>query len=127
MKRRVVTPSKILAVALTAGLGCSTSARPDSAQPAEPKPAPSSLPAAASGGEGAVATQGRSEDPKLVALRGELDIAGRESALAKETHFRPLCDEEGYPLVGNLVRKSPGQPFQPSAFCAEVRAKKAQR
>jgi hypothetical protein len=38
-------------------------------------------------------------------------------------HFRPLCDEAGYPLVGNMYRKTSEPQYQPSAFCAKVRTK----
>jgi hypothetical protein len=33
--------------------------------------------------------------------------------------FRPLCDADGYPLVGNIANKR--GVYQPSKFCAEVR------
>jgi hypothetical protein len=56
----------------------------------------------------------------LIELRSELFEAGREQALQQVPRFRALCDAEGYPLVGNAVRK--GDVFQPSQFCAEVRA-----
>jgi hypothetical protein len=35
--------------------------------------------------------------------------------------YRPLCDKDGYPLVGNLSRKSPDPGLEPSELCAEVR------
>ena len=59
------------------------------------------------------------EDPRLVALREELllESGGGPSRVAR---FRPLCDDDGYPLVGNVVRGKSG-PAQPSAFCANVR------
>jgi hypothetical protein len=60
-------------------------------------------------------------DPKLLALRDELGTEDRASALAKAAHFRPLCDKDGYPLVGNVNRKAG---VEPSAFCADVREKK---
>jgi hypothetical protein len=56
---------------------------------------------------------------ELISLRSELFDAGRERALEQMPRFRPLCDADGYPLVGNVVRKS--GLYQPSAFCAEVR------
>jgi hypothetical protein len=58
----------------------------------------------------------------LIELRSELFEAG-EQALKQVPRFRALCDAEGYPLVGNLVRKSPV--MQPSQFCAAVRSSKA--
>jgi hypothetical protein len=54
----------------------------------------------------------------LIELRAEMFEAGREQALQQMPRFRALCDAEGYPLVGNAVRK--GEVFQPSQFCAEV-------
>lgn len=58
----------------------------------------------------------------LIELRHELFEAGREQALQQMPRFRALCDAEGYPLVGNVVRK--GEVFQPSQFCSAVRASK---
>jgi hypothetical protein len=56
--------------------------------------------------------------PELAALRGKFFDAGKEKAPAEMSTFRPLCDTNGYPLVGNAVGKSM---YQPSQFCAEVR------
>jgi hypothetical protein len=56
----------------------------------------------------------------LIELRSELFEAGREKALEQVPRFRALCDTDGYPLVGNAVRK--GDVFQPSQFCSAVRA-----
>jgi hypothetical protein len=55
----------------------------------------------------------------LQALQTELATAGPDKALAAVLHYRPLCDAQGYPLVGNLNRKVPD--YTVSAFCAEVR------
>ncbi len=52
-------------------------------------------------------------------LRADLINAGRERALGDMPRFRPLCDADGYPLVGNIGNKP--NVFQPSKFCAEVR------
>ena len=56
----------------------------------------------------------------LHALRDELATKTEPQALAALPHFRPLCDAQGYPLVGNLSRKGPA-PYGPAAFCAAVR------
>jgi hypothetical protein len=40
-------------------------------------------------------------------------------------HFRPLCDKDGYPLVGNMTRKVPV--YGPTAFCGELRSRSASR
>ena len=146
MKRRVIHPYKILAVALGAGVGCSSSARPDPApatttSAATRVTAPAVSPANAADAAAiaaAVATPGAPDganqhtpptddkaDPKLLTLRTELDQESIQTALTKQDHYRPLCDKDGYPLVGNLNRKGPGPPgASPSAFCAGVRSKK---
>jgi hypothetical protein len=63
--------------------------------------------------------------PELLSLRAELAAAEPATALARMPHFRPLCDAEGYPLVGNVANKAPGAApspgLQPSQFCAKVR------
>jgi hypothetical protein len=59
----------------------------------------------------------------LIELRSQLFEAGREQALQQVPRFRALCDADGYPLVGNVVRK--GEVFQPSQFCSAVRASKS--
>jgi hypothetical protein len=59
----------------------------------------------------------------LIELRSELFEAGKDQALKQMPRFRALCDEDGYPLVGNAVRKN--EVFQPSQFCAAVRSSKA--
>jgi hypothetical protein len=56
---------------------------------------------------------------ELRELRGNLLNAGRDKALAAVARFRPLCDKDGYPLVGNIANK--GDMYQPSQFCADVR------
>jgi len=52
-------------------------------------------------------------------LRADMMKAGRDKAQADVARFRPLCDGDGYPLVGNLVEKA--SMYQPSEFCREVR------
>ena len=113
MRRRVLTTTKILAVALVATPACT---KPD----IHAEPAPSAFATAAA----SATTDAHVEDTKLVALRAELDAMKRDDALAKVDHFRPLCDEAGYPLVGNLARKVAEPSLQPSEVCAEVRKKK---
>jgi hypothetical protein len=101
MKARTLKTSKILAAVIT------TAAAAGAASSAE----------AAAGAHAASIA----DDAKLHPLRAELLREGREKALARIAHFRPLCDADGYPLVGNLNRKGSSSDFQPSAFCAEVR------
>ncbi|MBS2015447.1 MAG: hypothetical protein JST00_21340 [Deltaproteobacteria bacterium] len=136
MKPRVVSTYKILAVAITAGVGCrhpaprgeeagpttaSAASVPSAVAPEAPH-ASSGIPPSAD--PHAPPPADDKVDPKLLALRERLAEAGREKALADEKTFRPLCDADGYPLVGNLARKSPKGPFGPSELCAELRAKK---
>jgi len=52
-------------------------------------------------------------------LRLELIRTGRDKAQANVSRFRPLCDQDGYPLVGNMANKS--NVYQPSQFCNDVR------
>jgi hypothetical protein len=68
---------------------------------------------------------------ELIELRGELVDAGEQTALQTIARFRPLCDAEGYPLVGNILPKDgadappmapPPEMYQPSAFCEDVRS-----
>ena len=69
--------------------------------------------------------------PELLDLRDAMAREGEAHALKHKSHFRPLCDAEGYPLVGNLVPKDPEDmpnmvepvdpPFQPSEFCEQIR------
>jgi hypothetical protein len=55
----------------------------------------------------------------MLDLRGELLNAGRDKAQANVSKFRPLCDKDGYPLVGNLANKP--NMYQPSEFCSDIR------
>jgi hypothetical protein len=147
-KRRVLATTKILAVAaLTATAGCApTMAAPAAtAHPevvtvivpaqgaSQPEPSPQPVEAVAvvaasadvTPPEAAPAAPPRpQEDPALQALRRDLERAGRNAALTQIERFRPLCDGQGYPLVGNLVRKMPV--YGPAAFCAELRAPRSQ-
>lgn len=146
-KPRAVVTYKVLAVALTAAAaGCTRSpaegvqavpvpqeitgapaaqGAPGAARAAPGQGAPASADQAPPApGQAAPPERAMSEDPALLALRDELLTSGRAGALAKTAHFRPLCDKDGYPLVGNLVRKTPKPEFQPSEFCSEVRRPK---
>lgn len=55
----------------------------------------------------------------LLDLRADMMKAGRDRAQTDVARFRPLCDKDGYPLVGNLVGKT--NVYQPSEFCRDVR------
>ena len=125
MKPRILATYKILAVAVTAA-GCSEPAaeRPHAEVAASPV-SPQTMGAAASSAETAAPERPMSTSPALLALQGELSDLQPDAALAQQARFRPLCDAEGYPLVGNLREK--GVRIEASAFCADVRAKKAPR
>jgi hypothetical protein len=58
----------------------------------------------------------------LRALRDELAPVSLDKAL-RQPRFRPLCDAEGYPLVGNLASK--GTRTLPSEYCAAIRKGRA--
>ena len=60
------------------------------------------------------------EEAQLDALAQELNATPLDQAMAT-THFRPLCDANGFPLVGNVVSKV--DVTKVSQFCAEVRRK----
>jgi hypothetical protein len=125
MKPRVIAPYKVLAVALaTVSCGKATSEEPRAQGAASATTPTAPVAAAASAAPAPATVPDDKADPKLLLLRAELDTETRESALAKQTHYRPLCDKDGYPLVGNVLRKGPGGP-QPSELCTEVRAKSA--
>jgi hypothetical protein len=71
--------------------------------------------------EGSAPVSDSDAPAELLTLRGELVQTERDQALARQDHFRPLCDEQGYPLVGNVATKVPPVGFQPSEFCEKVR------
>jgi hypothetical protein len=151
MKPRILNTYKILAVALTATAGCATTtgagpepARSESpvavvvpvsapAQTESPQAAPSSpapamqAPAAEEAAAAKMTEESRprpeSQDPKLLALRSELASLEKGKIFSNVARFRPLCDKDGYPLVGNLARKGGPVGSDPSEFCAQVRTK----
>jgi hypothetical protein len=56
---------------------------------------------------------------ELLLLRDDLMRTGKQRAFDDLPRFRPLCDDQGYPLVGNVASKA--ERYQPSKFCADVR------
>ena len=56
---------------------------------------------------------------EMLDLRADLVRTAREKAQGDVARFRPLCDKDGYPLVGNLANKP--NVYQPSQFCSDVR------
>jgi hypothetical protein len=73
-------------------------------------------------GKGGEPKRPRSDDPALLALRDKLLNKPRAKVLANPEPFQPLCDKDGYPLVGNLMRKVATPDYQPSAFCRDLHA-----
>jgi hypothetical protein len=63
--------------------------------------------------------------PELIKLRGEMFELPGDKVKQRLTRFRPLCDAEGYPLVGNIRTKGEDDRMQPSALCTLVRESKA--
>lgn len=115
MRRQLITTTKVLSVALSIAplaTGCTKpEVRSDQAQ---------TTAAATSASVASVdPPKGTIDREKLQALQDELGALPRDEAMKKIDHFRPLCDDKGYPLVGNLQRKAMDLP--PSELCAEVR------
>ena len=55
----------------------------------------------------------------LLKLRDEASELKLPQLMAELPRFRPLCDKDGYPLVGNVGYKN--ERPQPSDVCAAVR------
>ncbi len=140
MKPRVLTTQKILVavVTATAAVGCArpaaeptpTTAESVSTQvslepvaaPIEITPSPTEVASEVQHASTTDAAPEPKTDTKIYALAGELYALDQGRALAQKAHFRPLCDAEGFPVVGNVMRKAPGYPV--SSFCAAVRENK---
>jgi hypothetical protein len=102
----------ILAVALTATVtACGGAAEP------EPDASEGQL----SGGQ---VEQEQEQEPKAAcdaeALNEELSLTSLDEAVANRARFRCLCDDEGYPLVGNINGKAVSTA---SKFCGALREK----
>jgi hypothetical protein len=119
MKPRTLKSYKILAVALTTA-GCSSASGGEiAAKPATGANGPVAAEVQAVSPSPVSAT---SQDPALLALRQELSEKNRDEVLAQPARFQPLCDKDGYPLVGNLMRKTATPSYEPSAFCTDLHA-----
>ncbi len=128
MKRRIPTTITLLAVAITASTGCSRASAPSpntqvTAEAPPPAPTATALEPPAPSAQALVApSRPEVDNRELHPLRDELLGAKPSQVIAGAAHFRPLCDNDGYPLVGNVAPgKSMHQVTQPSAFCATVR------
>jgi hypothetical protein len=115
MRPRTIHVTTILAVALGAA-GCAE--RP---VPVEAEPAPT-----ASAGAASRPAPRCDDSAAMRSLAAQLGDTEKSAAMAQVWHFRPLCDAEGYPLVGNLARKG-STLTQPSELCAGVRALEKRR
>lgn len=63
---------------------------------------------------------------ELLDLRAEAFHLTNDQVKAQLKHFKPMCDAEGYPLVGNIAVKG-DQANQPSAVCKLIRERPASR
>lgn len=90
-----------------------------------PAPAPTTTVLAVPAPVTAAAAPMATNDPAaLKRLAMELREAAPADVGARLAHFRPLCNAQGFPLVGNLVTKSMSPEAQPiTAFCADVRTR----
>jgi hypothetical protein len=136
-RRKTVKPRSLGTKKILIGIAVATASSTSLAGPPVRSAAPSALPAARpvvdadgyplvgnlirkGGGGRRPPPPDADVSPALLALRDELDKQTPAKALAQLKRFRPLCDKDGYPLVGNLVRKD-SSGYQPSEFCAAVR------
>lgn len=133
MRRR--TTITILAVTLasasTACGGASESVdRPTrqelAGQPADTGEASDETSAPSASDQATAPSPGAPQDPKpepaacdLDALNQELGNTMLESALQRHEQFRCLCDDKGYPLVGNINAKG----TKASQFCPALKEK----
>ena len=88
-----------------------------STPPAPPRaPAPTTPPAV---------KPDREQPEEILHLRSELYRADRGELAAHHARFRALCDEHGYPVVGNVASKS--MRHDVSGFCEDVRTQLVMR
>lgn len=144
MKRRILTTQKILAVSFIAA-GCASQATPEArpasapmseapttvsvtppvAQPViQPASASSEATSNAAATPAATTPAPASPDKTIYELRSEIERTTREDAMKRVAHFRPLCDKDGFPVVGNTARKGGAPDYSASKFCSEIRTAK---
>lgn len=129
MKPRQVTTKKLLVGLALAAASTGQAVAPAHAATARPHRDAAGYPLVGNlirkAGGGAPSPPPDSEVPSaLLELREQLLARSRKEAIAQMKAFRPLCDAQGYPLVGNVVRKGDTE-IQPSTFCQEVRKTEA--
>ncbi|MFI5302810.1 MAG: hypothetical protein ACHREM_32375 [Polyangiales bacterium] len=113
----MLTTTKVLAVAFASAACGRPDGHPDSGAVSASAVAPPS------GSPAAMVVRDAAADPGLLALQSELIATPRADVLKNMPRFRPLCDKDGYPLVGNLNQKAQVSGMEASEFCAEVRKK----
>jgi hypothetical protein len=118
MKPRILKTTKILSIAIPLAAGCSSSLTAEKPLPVQA--VRDDVPAAVAPRAPLPPVPDPNPNPRLLALRDELAPKTEAEVRANQAHFRPLCDKDGYPLVGNLARKAPD--YQVSTFCSELRA-----
>jgi hypothetical protein len=133
MKKRVLRPYKLLAVALGLTPACAnepaaqaphatpSASASTSASIETPPIASSAAPSSAAAPSASTTAPSFAPNPELEALRGEMAKQTPAKVWANHDHYRPLCDANGYPLVGNVAVVKPPAPMQPSRFCEEIR------
>lgn len=109
-KNRRIQPSELCTVVRSerAGTAASASPTPPPTPTPDPRPRPNSEPT-----------------PAQFALLQRLFDTPEYLARAQLSRFRPLCDAQGYPLVGNLASKGDGMSVD--AFCEIVRSRMRSR
>ena len=143
MKPRIIVTTKVLAVAAASMMGCAPRADPGAAAiTPESTQGPMTTASGAPSGETATPpaeTAGAAprvapgevapavapnEKIALLQLQFALAELPLKEAVAQNKRFRPLCDAQGYPLVGNVARKGgmdEAPQLQASKFCSELR------
>ncbi len=120
MMRKSTTAILAVALSATACGGVAESTKAESSkqdladeqvQPAKPSATPSATPSAMPSAKPAC---------DLESLNAELSMTMRDETLKEHEHFRCLCDDKGYPLVGNINGKSLNTA---SEFCSALKEK----
>lgn len=119
------TPAPAPAVTRVPVLDVAAAPQPAAAEPVaaialvstpSPAPAPATPPTIKPDGE---------QTEALLRLRSELYRASAQDLAAHHARFRALCDEHGYPVVGNVASKS--MRHDVTAYCADVRTQLVMR
>jgi hypothetical protein len=106
-KRRILT-AVLLSGCAAAAMATTAAASPDKAAPAKVRNAPA---------------PDDQQPRERLELRAELYRAETRDQALPQARFRPLCDADGYPLVGNVASKL--MRYEVGDYCADVRTKLA--